>query len=270
MISNCTVGRLLPFICLDIFFRMGMGISEAVIVSIYKQYEHSCYNIWYLVLASCVTDLVCYFLFLFAVGGLSLEKRKSMMLILIGKLMNFVIMIISTIQYYGIDKPCYTFWSINASEVYCIVMIHHLMLWIHIICIPIIIIYCFCQSNDDNSQTGVIVSNQIQSQKKLSVQIPIKNDKPDEISMDRVCDCSNERSLEENSKFVLKQSSEISISLEHKDTCCSGSYNPCNDSHSLYNNSHESSFSDRASYSSDSNHPNHSSDSNHYDDSNDL
>ena len=149
MLSDRTKNLIWIFAYIDVFCRFFLGISEAFIVGMYKRYEHECYNIWYFVLASCITDILYDIIFIFAICA-SFKERKTLLMIFIGKLINFAIMITSVVIYHNIDNQCNTFWLLNAPETQSIVLIQYSMLWITIalICIPIIIDYCFCEPND--------------------------------------------------------------------------------------------------------------------------
>lgn len=127
------------------FFAFVLGIAEAVYSSRYNQYANQCSQIWGWIVASCTINII---IPVSTCCGLSIvlsnnsEKDKNVVLEF-AQIGQLIIAIWSAVAYYNISDSCYNFWTTNAPQMWTLVMIHFVMLWIMIItsCLTAITIY---------------------------------------------------------------------------------------------------------------------------------
>ena len=146
-------------------FEFCLGVSEAVFVSRYDQFENGCESIWKWILgAACINIIIpC-----ITVCGIQTiidtfnedNKKSNTTLLNLLQIGQFVIGIWSMNTYQKIDKECYNFWESNAPELWTFVAIHYVMTIISITIAGIAFIvligvccnFCWNASRRSNSQ----------------------------------------------------------------------------------------------------------------------
>jgi hypothetical protein len=114
-----------------------LGISEAVFVSRYDEFDDQCRQIWQWILAACVFDITIPVLSLCGIRSLLKDSDDSSSdshdtLIYFLRIGSFTIMIWSGITYFNIDSSCHYFWTSQAPELWTFVMIHFVVLWLYV------------------------------------------------------------------------------------------------------------------------------------------
>lgn len=162
------LGGVILVILLNLF-TFCLGISEAVFVSKYDEYQGECSNIWGWMVAACVVD-ICAPVFsccgLKRIANSDDDDDKSTL----GELVHIggaVVAIWSMVTYYKISSSCQDFWETNASELWTFVMIHYVSAWVGIciICLAILvgIVACCtmcCTGSSSTSHTATETADQ--------------------------------------------------------------------------------------------------------------
>lgn len=163
------------------FFAFFLGMVEAYYSSHYKEYNNQCDYVWALITTSSVINIfipICTCCGLSIIIGGNSEKNKNIVLEF-AQIGQFIIAIWSTVIYFSIDNNCYNFWISQAYEIWTLVIIHFVMLWIMIIStfLTVIIYYLLSQYKKHTRKNQIKeVTNQFEMAAKLaSEEIAISN-----------------------------------------------------------------------------------------------
>lgn len=116
-----------------------LGISEAIFVARYNEFDDQCQQIWSWILASSVLDIVIPVIDLCGIAYYLTKNNDkpnnvyeniydiSMYVARIG---TIIIMIWANVTYYKINTSCYSFWTSQAHELWTFVVIHYFILWL--------------------------------------------------------------------------------------------------------------------------------------------
>lgn len=155
-------------------FEFCVGISEAIFLSRYHQFNDACRDIWNWILAACIINISGP---VFTGCGINTalkvlfddgDKEAESVGLQIVHIVYIVVMIWSTVTYYEINNSCRDFWVSNAPELWTFVMIHFVMFWINvaIFACGILMACCYCalvlavsmEEESSNSKSGYNVN----------------------------------------------------------------------------------------------------------------
>jgi len=129
-------------------FGFCLGIAEAVFVAQYSDFNDGCSHVWEWMIAACVFN-ICIPVFTCCGGKRLTEEEKERSDTTIQDLLpigNLIVGIWSMVTYYNISSECQQFWETNAPELWTLVMIHYVMMWvmIGIVCLMVLLCMCAC------------------------------------------------------------------------------------------------------------------------------
>lgn len=127
-----------------------LGISEAIFVARYSEFDNQCQQIWSWILAACVFDIVIPVISFCGIRSFLRgrdEPATDYDKVLYAARVGFtVIAIWSAVTYYKIDSSCHYFWTSHAPQLWTFVMVHFAVLWISVVCLCFIVlgVACMC------------------------------------------------------------------------------------------------------------------------------
>jgi len=127
-----------------------LGISEAIFVARYSEFDDQCRQIWSWILAACVFDIVVPVISLCGIRSITKKKDEPNStcdnLLHAAKIGTIIIAIWSAVTYYNINASCHYFWTSQAPQLWTFIMIHFVALWIGvgIACLMLLILVCMC------------------------------------------------------------------------------------------------------------------------------
>jgi len=126
-------------------FTLCLGISEAVFVAKYDEYDDECRNIRAWIIAACCINIVAPVITacgLYRLADIKDQGHLPVIHSLLG-IGQFVISVWSAVTYFNISTMCHDFWVSKAFELWVFVMIHFVALWVNIaITILYVVIIC--------------------------------------------------------------------------------------------------------------------------------
>lgn len=117
-------------------FEFCLGISEAIFVSKYDQFDDGCRSIWkWILAAACINIIVpvitgCGITTLINTFDEDSENNKNSTLLDLLQIGQFVIGIWSGFTYNNIDSQCHDFWESSAPQLWTFVAIHYISMMI--------------------------------------------------------------------------------------------------------------------------------------------
>lgn len=121
-----------------------LGVSEAIFVSRYSEFDDQCREIWVWILTACVLDIVIPVIGFCGIRALFKgdDEPDSAWdeFLYYAKVGQFVVAIWCGITYYNIDSACYYFWTSQAPQLWTFVMIHFVAMWIGVACFAIFVL----------------------------------------------------------------------------------------------------------------------------------
>jgi hypothetical protein len=131
-------------------FDLCVGISEAIFLSKYSQFDDECRQIWAWILVGCIVNFI---IPIFAICAKIFQDYRT--ILQFARIGYYVVGIWSLVTYYNINNSCYSFWTSSAPELWTFVLIHFVLMWINIAAIIIgTCLYC-CTGTDSASGTAL-------------------------------------------------------------------------------------------------------------------
>jgi hypothetical protein len=125
-----------------------LGISEAIFVAKYREFDKGCQEVWPWILSACVFDLVVPVIGFCGIKSMFKEPDEpnstSDHLVKFARIGMIVIMIWSGVTYFIISQSCQNFWTSNAPEMWVFVMMHFSVLWIAVIFLGLMLLGLMC------------------------------------------------------------------------------------------------------------------------------
>lgn len=127
-----------------------LGISEAIFVSRYSEFDDQCRQIWSWILAACVFDITIPVISFCGIRNLLRDRDEPNdeydIILYVSRLGFCVIAIWSAVTYYNIDSSCHYFWTSQSPQLWTFVMIHFVALWIIVgfLCFIALLVACMC------------------------------------------------------------------------------------------------------------------------------
>ena len=115
-------------------FTLCLGISEAVFVAKYDEYDDECRNIRAWIIAACCINIVAPVITacgLYRLADIKDQGHLPVIHSLLG-IGQFVISVWSAVTYFNISAMCHDFWVSKAFELWVFVMIHFVALWVNL------------------------------------------------------------------------------------------------------------------------------------------
>jgi hypothetical protein len=117
---------------LSSLYTFCLGISEAVFVAKYNNYQDQCDNIWAWICAAAVINICVPVLTVCGLTSLSDEHKDKSGVLHLLYIAGFVIAVSSVVTYSNINNGCHDFWTSHAPELWTFVVIHYVMFWVSI------------------------------------------------------------------------------------------------------------------------------------------
>lgn len=117
-----------------------LGISEAVFVGKYDEYNNECRQIRQWITAAAIFNICIPIFTCFGLIPLFSKKEKRQEVENFLQIGMFIISIWSAVTYFNINESCHEFWTSNAPELWTFIMIHFVMLWLSVASLAIALI----------------------------------------------------------------------------------------------------------------------------------